>query len=123
MGETVGEGSDGHLTQPSKDQCRTALLHPATQEYINTHTHTSTQAHTDMPLKVIHQTIFQKRPHTHSGGETNHPPFTTSDKVQQHAHNHSHALGVLGPVTARSESEELTSPTNTVHPARVCVCV
>lgn len=38
MGETVGEGSDGHLTQPSKDQCRTALLHPATQEYINTHT-------------------------------------------------------------------------------------
>lgn len=73
MGETVGEGSDGHLTQPSKDQCRTALLYPATQEYINTHTHeyTGTYRHAtksnpsnNFPKETTHTFRRRNKPST-----------------------------------------------------------
>lgn len=64
--------------------------------------------------------IQSDRDHTHSSGETyhTHPSQCPALKAKL-AHTHAHTLGVFSLMAERSESEELTSPANTVHP--VCM--
>jgi len=99
-----------------------SFTHPS-DENTQTHTHTHTHRHTRFKMTPYYSSQKKnnqtKTTHIPDEKHTKHPPITVSCRLQQLTHKHTHPLGVLSLMAARSESEELTSPANTVHP--VCM--
>lgn len=85
------------------------------------HTHTNTQEiEKDSIWQLSEKNNIRKRPHTFQRNIPSiHPSERPTNCSKSHTNTHTHALGVLSLMAARGESEELTSPTNTVHP--VCM--
>lgn len=78
-----------------------------------------THATKGLDTTVLRKKNLTKTTHIPEEKHATHTPITVSCTLQQLTHKHTHTLGVFSLMAERSESEELTSPTNTVHP--VCM--
>lgn len=113
------EHSESNWIQLSESLCRTQWFHPTTVRVshipvMKTHSHDSKRLQTTVLRK---KGITRQRPHTFQRRTiTRIHPSQMSYTLQQLAHKHTLVRWVCCLMAARSESEKLTSPANTVHP-------